>query len=554
MAKISFPRMTAASTWLYAALAVFVIVYAVAILIEPRFGPTDDYALLSTLQQGKPFPVYGPDYPFYDARAIGRFTPLANQELNVVARFVGADPFWYFAFNVLELLVAVGLLGAMLRRATRSAKMVAAVIILFMLTPGFVEVWFRMTVQERNVFFYLSVFLFFYWLDCESAKWWKYALALLSANVALYYKEPVFVAIGVFAGLRLLARWSHASAADRMKDGILVASAAAYIVTYLLYVAPHRGSYIYSDSYYQYFLVLPKNVLNYALFSDPIIMLLVLPMAAWRIHVFLIAKRDAPNIYDSMLFAAAGYVLVFFALNMYGLYYFLPAYVFALPAVLHYARSFADSGPRYWKLAVGLVAIIFIVNTVPAGINTITYTKYLGVNFNDTVEFLVSDIRARHGNDRANIFFYGVDRGGGVGVYFILGEFLKYRGLSVDRFDLKSDVETPYLSWPLVLKPELTSSYTVFQRGELPQLQIGDYLIVTPQSEMEFDPKRPDFAEKYELLFRTESRYYFPNINLKILAKLLVRQLIGEKGKASGLLVNSNLTKGPDYLVYLRRR
>ena len=81
MTKRFLSRMSAANTWSYIILVVFITAYAVAMLVEPGFGPNDDFWLLSTLQVGQPAPVHDANFPFYDARETGRFIRLTVQEL-----------------------------------------------------------------------------------------------------------------------------------------------------------------------------------------------------------------------------------------------------------------------------------------------------------------------------------------------------------------------------------------------------------------------------------------------------------------------------------------
>ena len=551
MTKRFLSRMSAANIWSYIILVVFITAYAVTMLVEPGFGPNDDFWLLSTLQVGQPAPVHDANFPFYDARETGRFIPLTVQELNIIARLFGTDPFWYFAFNALQLLVVIVLLVAMLRRVAPNAIVVAVAIVLLMLTPGFVEAWFRMALQERNVFFYLTLFLFFYWLDRESAKWWKYALALLSANVALYYKEPVFAAIGAFAGASLLFRWRYSSTMEKLKDAMLILSAVMFIALYIDYAFPHHGPWGHSSNPYPYWLVLTKTVLNYAFFSDPVVVLLVLPLTLWRFYVLVTTNgREIATIYDSMLFAASGYALVFFALNFYGSYYFVPTYVFATPAVLYFMPRLIMSSGRYWKAASVIVAIVLMVNTLPAGLQMLTYTKYVIVNLDKTVDFLVSDIPTRGRNERMNIFLYGVEQGSHA--YFILGEFLKYKDLPYEAFDLRSDLAarcSPRCYQ--VLRPELARRYTVYHEGKLPEVQVGDYLVVSSWSEKDFFMTAA-FEKQYKLLFRTNSPLHVPGIDLKSLVKRVIIKRMGDSAKSTGLVVHARVDMDPDYHVYVR--
>ena len=92
---------------------------------------------------------------------------------------------------------------------------------------------------------------------------------------------------------------------------------------------------------------------------------------------------------------------------------------------------------------------------------------------------MIQDINSKHPLKQTNIFMDGVGRGTGRGTYFVLAEFLKYKGLSDKQFDLKSNIETEITS-PLISK--ISAPFTVFQKDAPDIIKSGDYLIISPQS------------------------------------------------------------------------
>lgn len=73
-----------------------------------------------------------------------------------------------------------------------------------MLTPSFVKVFFELIFSERNVIFWLTVFLVFIQSSRFVKSRWCFCVSLVSVQFALYYKEPVFVFFGSFAVSRLI--------------------------------------------------------------------------------------------------------------------------------------------------------------------------------------------------------------------------------------------------------------------------------------------------------------------------------------------------------------
>ena len=165
---------------------------------------------------------------------------------------------------------------------------------------------------------------------------------------------------------------------------------------------------------------------------------------------------------------------------------------------------------------------------------------------------MIQNISSEHPSERANIFMDGVDRATGRGAYFVLAEFLRFKGLSEKRFDLKSNVETENIS---PLESKIQFPFTVFQRDEIDTIKSGDYLIVSPQS-TKINPSKnylESLKKNYELVFQTRSPLAFPNINLKILVKYLLLKRMSQAQKSGGALINENLMNWPNYYVFVKK-
>lgn len=542
--------------------------YVILMLLNPQLGPGDEYHFLPTLQSGKPFPLYGADFPYYSSVELGRFSPLGGQEYNLVGVFTNS-PLGYFAFNALEMVSCVFLLAWVLRRHSTSAALVYLSLAALLLTPGFTLAFFKLLYVEKNVLFLLAAFMASYLLFQRQSKPIYLALTLLCANVAIYYKEPVFAAIAVFAAGHLLLAWRDSGTSSRLLDGLLIASALLYAGIYLFVVWPQRGPVLYAPALADAsVLAWAKNFANYAFFSDPIPLLLLLPLLLWRLFRVFGRGEAAHPLLDPMLAAGAAYVGVFLVLNMYSPYYLLPAYVFALPPAIHFMSRLRNF---FWKACLGATALVLVFNAIPLAIHYIAYNKYVPVNFNRTMDFLVDDINRRYVGERLNIFFDGVDRGAGRGTYFIAGEYLKFKGLSLRKFDFKSDIEARDATPPVGRASPFDNPddvravdpggayaypqfpYSVYQPGPLPRVASGDYLVVSPQATRNFDDRYLSGLEKnYEMVFRTHSPLAVPRFDLKTLVKYFLSRSL-EPARKSQLMLNENLWNWPDYYVFRRR-
>ncbi len=547
----------------------FLSLYIILLLINPQLGPSDEYHFLPTLQSGKIFPMYGKDFPYYNSVELGRFGPLGGQEYNLVA-LISNTPLAYFAFNAMLLLIFIIILIKILREFSSNNYLNYFTVVLLLLMPAVTNTFFKFLYVEKNVIFYLSVFLISFIAFQKQQKAAYFIIALLSANIAIYYKETVFIAVAVFSAAHLVLSWRQINRKGRLLNILLIISAAIYISIYLLTIQPNIHSAYLPSSAHNSFLIFIKNILNYGLFSDPILILILIPLTVWRTFQVFFRRSESHPILDPMLAVGAAYVAAFIVLNMYSPYYLLPAYLFALPPMLYFFEK-SKMKNLFWKATFVAATFVLITNTIPLGIHYITYNKYVPVNFNKTLDFLIADINRRYEGHRLNIFFDGVDRGTGRGVYFVAGEFLKFKGLSISRFDFKSDMEARETG-PFVgrrspfdkdadieaVDPEHTYKYPdfpfeVFQPGPLSQVQSGDYLIVSPHSTKSFDSEYVEkLKDDYTMVFHTHSSLAFPRITLKTGIKYLMSRAITYEEKAK-MIINENLMNWPDYYVFVKK-
>jgi len=514
--------------------------------------------------------MYGENFPYYNSVELGRFSPLAGQEYNLVA-LISNTPTAYLAFNALILFAFIIIFLRVLSEFSGQYALHYFVVLLLLLMPAVTNTFFKFLYVEKNIIFYLAIFLLSFIAFQKKQKTAYFYMVLITANIAIYYKETVFIALSIFSAAHLLFTLRTSDRWSRLLNFMVILSALVYFIIYMLSVYPNiKHSYL-PGPLRNSLLGFIKNIFNYGFFSDPVLILLLIPLAALRAFQIFIRKHEPHPILDPMLAAGVGYVGIFIALNMYSPYYFLPAYLFALPPMVYFFEKGMTRG-FFWKGALATTAFILAVNTIPLGMHYLTYNKYLPVNFNKATDFLIKDINKRYDGHRLNIFFDGVDRGTGMGVYFVVGEFLKFKGLPIYKFDFKSDIEArdpgPFVGRrsPFdkdadinAVDPEHAYKYpdfpfAVFQPGPLHRIQKGDYLIVSPHSTKNFDD---EYIEKlkndYTLEFRTHSPFAFPRINLKTGIKYLLSKRLTEEQKASGVIKNENLLNWPDYYIFVKK-
>ena len=543
-----------------AVFALFLAVFVVILLWNPQLAPTDDFVFIDTLQRGNFLLYYSDAFPYYDTLALGRLIPLAGIEYNLFGLFSSApSPFWYFLYHAFQAVIFALLLVWLLRKFTSNYFLIYGTTALLMLTPGFVITMLRLQLNERNLLFFMAIFVLLYLAYLKENKTSLAIWLVLVANIIIYYKETAFLAVGAFAFTRILLFWKTSDKKTRILDSLLFASALAYFVIYFFVV------YLQSDLLYlgaaPSLIDYLKRFVNYAFFTDSFIYLILAPIFFIRLYRVFVKKYAPRPLMDPLLAGATAFSIVYLAIG-YGPYYLLPAYAFAIPAAFIYFFAQGGSAPggenqqsisRAWKINFAAVAFLLAVNVIPSGIHYLTYHKYLMWNFNDTLDFLVADINERRPGERADIFLYGTGRDDGRGTHEVLGYFLKYKGLGTAQYDLKSDLEAPEGAlWTGKTVP----LFSIFQDHEAQVIEAGDYVIVPPQSKKLITIEVLNELEKdHELLFATQSRFFFPNLNMKSAVKYALTKSPDHQITRSlrRLVENENAFATPNYYVFVKR-
>jgi hypothetical protein len=497
--------------------AIIVGCYFLLILAAPHFGPLDDHMLAVTILRGELLPpLILPE--------LGRFYPLNGQELNLVS-FFSISAFAFYFVNAVELIVLAWLFFSLMRGFAGDRAALAALLML-VVSPGFSEAWLRLFVPERGSLLFFVVFLWCYF-RYEQRYRLVYAIgALLAANLALYYKEPGFIMLGTFSVVRLLGEHVTGSRRRRMVDALLLMSAAAYALIYYLLVWRHRGPVLYGHVPYSTLLVAGQNLVSYAT-GDPILFFLIIPLAVWRSAMLLSNKATVEPRGDALLLAAVAYMATYLLLNMFMPRYWLPAYAFAWPALLHFWTRL-QRVRRLFGIMAAATVFSLITSAIPSALYYASYWKYVPRNYSEMVRYLAAEAKARN-DGTLRIYLDGVQRDPEGELFASLLRFLDAAGVPPGR---------------VVLFPDGDSESTP---------RTGDYLLITP-----FTFNNPNGAylarleHDYRLVWRTESPYSVPNLNLRVLLKYVaLKYLLPEGG--SEIRARQNFTYSLDYFLFVRR-
>jgi len=538
---------------------IFVSVYALLMLIKPNFGPVDDYVFIHTLQDGKPLLYYSANPPagYDNLTKTGRLAILGDAEYNLPLLFSKSpSPFWYYLIHAFQYVVLMILFVKIITRFTTSRFLIYIAPVLLSLFPGMAIAFFRTHIAERNIIFYYAIFLYFFLRYLEKPKLYYLIFGIISANIVIHIKENAFIALGTFAVFHLLLSWKKSKLGVKIFDGLTLLGCLVYLSLYYFIVYRHLepNAVLYGQVAYNHWLVFVKNLLNYGLFSDPILVLLLLPFTAWRVYKALRRQLELHPVYDSMLVAGSMFVIGYLALNIFNPNTLFPAYILALPPLIYFFSQ-CEQRTFFFKTVATIAGAALLFNALPAGIHYLTFYKYLSVNFNRTLDFVIKDIDTRYPRQRANIFLDAIDPNTGLASYFIFTEFFQYKKLSWQRFDFKSNIETKDGASRNINDFLSRQPFTIFQSNKTFEISKGDYLIIAPDSATK--NINNDYIQSlnrdYDLVFETESPLAFPDLNLKTLVKYILTRRLTAEQKKEGLMINENLMQRPDYYVFVKR-
>ncbi len=266
-----------------------------------------------------PMPIWG---------RLARFWPLGHQEFNILGHF-SPMPFAYHLFSALQVLSAIAFTLLILTRVGFIAR--ALIIAVTMIHPNIVEVFFGLVYPERNMLFWLPIFVFFLQKFSQKESLWSYCGVLISAQFIIYYKEPAFLIPGSFALIYFLTQiahrrglWQRRGTTAISRRGWLYVSMALlpvlYLLLYAIAVIPNIEA-SYTDNKNVGFTAL-STFLAYVQ-ADAILPVFLLFFTARMLYCVLI-KKQIDWIWDSLAAGAFLYFWAYIALNLFKPYYMAP--------------------------------------------------------------------------------------------------------------------------------------------------------------------------------------------------------------------------------------
>lgn len=482
----------------------FVLFYAACLLYHPAFGIVDDHLFLQTVCVGKMLPL-----AIDPSQA--RFFPLDGQELSILGRFT-PSPFWFYFFNAVELFLAAWLLIKITQEAIAKRRSSLPYVLTFFvfLTPAFVNGWFRLYVPERDEFLFLGLFFLCYLLFQKRQTYELYLAGCIFAVIALFYKETAFLIVGGIGFFHMALGRETINRRQKYFDVFSIVASVLWLLIYCFVIYMHRGAHLYGarpkDSFVLSFL---KTVVAFFLI-DPVIAVCGTALVSVRIWQIAVQRKLIDLMPDSILFSSYLFFVAYLLLHQHADYHMLPLYVFVPYLIAKYIPVGEVS--RKFKIAIVLV-LVLVCNQTLYGLRQISFWKSTPINFQSVLSVLSSQINESPG--RVNIFLAGTNRVSGGELYASLPKYLEFKGISPDRFDLRSDTA---VDEPLLFTPDPSSPFSYQRSAVVDQFAKGDYILLLPGNALN---RQAEFQNTgmYKMIYKTNSSY-FPDLNLRRFVKI----------------------------------
>ena len=397
-------------------LCIFIALYCVFLVAFSRYAPNlDDLPYFSYIYQNEiNFFTGGGGNP-----KNGRFYPFAFLDLLILMK-ISTSPYLFFSVNAFLFALFCVIYIKILDLSNGKSALNSAIVVLVSLSFGFVIVFFGICYPEKIQIIWLSIFMLCSFCvirdlsrdsykDSGKSNRFTQIFGILSLNIALYYKEPSFIAAFAF-GVVLLIYALQNRQKDLAKYALyILLSALIYALLYVLLVLVFNEiSSLYT-----------KNVEGTILrefvgcvLNDSLVIFAVGGILLYRIYAVLIKKARIEPFFDGLLAGSLAYFSVFVALKMYAPYYILPCFVLGMPSLLYFGRKYFHN--LFIKICLILGLFGFFTQNLPSGIYKMIDLKAQGVQYHRTLDFTASYLKA---NQNAEIYFQGIGQG-----YEIYGE------------------------------------------------------------------------------------------------------------------------------------
>ena len=486
--------------------------------------------------------------------AWGRFFPLAGWNLNLIAQ-ISTNPYLFMIFNAL-CFIAVAVCFYYLTRGF-CARVRVILFAMFVFSVGCVKIYTQITFPDTTQIAFIMIFfaLFNAFLTSENhsrggvEQHFKnlaiLTLALISANLALYLKEVSFVIIGGFGFFYLILGFIAKQQIHRISQihsfpqihkipqihsfsqirrihaifcAFLLISSVIFLGAYFCFTFGAEGKY----GEFGVFSTLRTAVV--AILGTPLVSIALPIMLGIRAYKIARGVEKIDIFYDALGLSAFLYFIAFLVLGMGSFHYFAPSNILACVYGAFFVNQHCDLLKNAWiRACCALIAFIFVSSCAPQSIHYYTLNKIQNKNLNDAFAFLSAYISAQP--TKTTIYFdgfcRGIDRCYNSWAYPALFSALP-KIYGVDNFDIKSNEPNGK-----IFSVDSSANLSFFNSDSVDSPKRGDLIVLSYMSDkfMIGDFQVEWLKNRYELLYVTQNRGYFPNYSAMSLGAYILRKL-----------------------------
>lgn len=458
----------ALSTWALIALIAFLCAYSYALVSREDLVGLDYAQLTAKRFVGMQIWPYN-----------GRFFPLGLQEYNLLA-LIGKTAWLYHTFSVVELGLVIACVFRLLDEVPiwlRCVTVVSTIVI-----PSIQQPFFGLLFPERDLLLWLAL-----WLVCvqsftrtkKASAWYA---SLIATQFLLYYKEPAFVLVGGFAGVRVcLGAWADRDALKRGEvvpvitrhslELAMLALCGVFLAIYAAAIRPHiTASYVAEQPTGS---TIWPALIGY-MRSDLVLDAMVVVFA---LRAFAVArgKRRLDRLWDPAAAGAIAYALAFIKLGLTREYYLAPSDFVGALYLTQVGYGALRHQTRVTIVAAFLaVALLFQRNVRDDAYMVLARKQFVAANVS-LAEFLKGYARDRR-VQKLSLYF---PQAGGFQL-MELSSFLQYKGLRAASATDGSDSVGFTITSPHRYPDGLCHPSQDFRCGYEPTPGAGDLVILLP--------------------------------------------------------------------------
>jgi len=469
-------QIPACNSFFYLVLFGLILFYLFLLFYKEDFANLDNTQLTHYSLIGRPFGM-----PIW--KDGGRFWPLGFQEYNFLALF-GNSIAVFKAYSAFQLLVTLFCCHSLFTKS--HAAWGILVLTMILATPSITISFFGFIFGERNVLFWMAILILALQHYPANNKVLSLSVAIISAQFALYYKEPFFVIISVYSLIRIVfvlsnqRRHSKPLKFSRIvslcwPEICLLILSLAFISYYSIEVYPYIVTSYASDRDLQ----IIDLFVGYLKFSS--LFALALPLALLKLMLIWAKKVKFDAFWDSLFIAAIFYVVAFVELEILSTYYTAPAdLIFIL-----YTVEFARKGVSIKGMAKPLVLLPLSVGISMVIFTNIAKSSYevlqrkLFIDSNVSIARFLSEYPVPLDTRELSLFFSNA--ADPFQIMEFVG-FLEYKGFNTrpKLYAAHSDKTTVVAKADHPFEDDLCTHYRPFQCFHADGPQSGDLTIILP--------------------------------------------------------------------------